>query len=133
MGGRRQLVAAVVIGVLATVGLAACGDGDDEAGGDVERSGLVADDMLRFDPDEFEIELNEEVDFQFVNEDDDRQHNFTISSVFVDEDTALSVDVAPGGETEVRFTVREQPRDGFLTFYCRFHQSEGMAGRIRVR
>ena len=132
MGGRRWGSMAL-LGVIATVGLSACGGGGDDEGESVSRSGVVANDMFRFDPDEFTIDLNEEVEFQLVNEDDDRQHNFSISSVFTDVDSALSVDVPPDDEREVRFTVRERPRDGFLTFFCRFHQSEGMHGRITVR
>jgi plastocyanin len=70
------------------------------------------------------------VAFSFENE-DNREHNFTLTFVFVDPDNFLSVDVPAEQSRTVRFTmVRDRPRDGFLTFYCRFHQQEGMQGRI---
>ncbi|MFN2506897.1 MAG: hypothetical protein ABR540_22240 [Acidimicrobiales bacterium] len=125
-------MATTLIGVTAVLGLSACGDDDDNAA-PCSRD-LVATDMLRFEPDECEITFNQEVSFTLENQDDDREHNFNISSVFTDIQggTALSVDVPANSSREVKFTVRERPRDGFLTFRCRFHESEGMFGRITV-
>ena len=133
MEGRRRLhwLATALVGVVAGVGLGACGDGDDD-GGAGRLAELTATDMLRFDPEEFTVPFDQEYSFTFVNDDDER-HNFTLSHVFVDEDSFVNVDVEPNGTAEVSFTVRERPRDGFLTFYCRYHQSQGMAGRITLR
>ncbi|MFP5317363.1 MAG: cupredoxin domain-containing protein [Acidimicrobiia bacterium] len=128
---RHRLVTAVA-GMVAIVGLGACGGGGDNGGGAGRIGELTATDMLRFDPDEFEVPFEQEVSFTFTNEDNER-HNFTLSHVFVDLDNFVNVDVEPDSSTEVRFTVRERPRDGFLTFYCRYHQSQGMSGRITLR
>ena len=128
----KRWVTTAMIGVIATFGLAACGGGDDD-----EPSlgrGLVAtshDGDPRFDPDEVQVRLNQEVSFSMENE-DDREHNFTLTHVFVDADNFLTVDVPANQSRSIRFTVRDRPRDGFLTFYCRFHQAEGMQGRIQL-
>ena len=135
MGGNRWLRGALfgLVAVVAVFGLGACGGGSDEPD---ELTGVVKvkEDFLRFEPEEGTVELNEETFFTFQNT-DDIEHNFTISSIFTDEPggTALSVDVAPGQSKPVRFTVRERPRDGFITFYCRFHQAEGMHGRLTLK
>jgi plastocyanin len=124
-------MAAALVAVSGSLGLVACGNGDDvppAIGGD-----LIANRFLRFEPDEFSVRLDSQVSFVFENR-DSREHNFSLPYVFVDEFTQLSVDVAGGESAEVRFTVRERPPKGveFLSFYCRFHQSEGMQGKIRV-
>lgn len=132
MEGRKlHWLATAVVGMVAVVGLSACGGGDDDGGG----SGLgelTTTDMLRFEPDELEVPFEREFSFLLRNEDDER-HNFTLSHVFVDEANFVNVDVEANGTAEVSFIVRERPRDGFLTFYCRYHQSQGMSGRITLR
>lgn len=133
MGGKRFLTGALV-GVIAVLGLAACGGGGDDDPEELTGVMKVKEDFLRFEPEEATIEFNEEIFFTFQNT-DDVEHNFTISSIFTDVPggTALSVDVPAGQSKPVRFTVRERPRDGFLTFYCRFHQGEGMAGKLTLK
>lgn len=125
MGAMRWMRVGLV-GVLAVFSMSACGgDGDDD---ESLTSGVVATEMFRFEPDTINVRFNQEAVFTFEN-DDTREHNFT-TSVFVDRDNLVSVDVAPGDDKQVRFTVTERPRDGFLSFYCRFHQNQGMNGRI---
>jgi plastocyanin len=127
---RRQWASIGLITVLAIVGLSGCGgNGDDEEGIDIK-----ATKFLRFDPDELRTSLNRETLYVFQNEDDSREHNITIPFIFVDAELTrpVSVDVPSGQTKDVTFTVRERPRDGFLAFYCRFHQAEGMVGRIRL-
>jgi len=131
-GAWRRLAVAVA-GVVAVGGLSACGGGGDDGGtslpGEVKTTS-----RLRFDPGEFTVRLDRETSFTLVNEDDDREHNFTLTFVFVDADNFVSVDVAPGQTAEVTFTVKERPPAGTtFTFYCRFHQSQGMSGKITVR
>jgi plastocyanin len=92
---------------------------------------LTATNMLRFEPDQFQVPFEREFSLTFTNNDNQR-HNFTLSHVFVDLDNFVNVDVEPGESKLVSFTVRERPRDGFFTFYCRYHQSQGMSGRITL-
>ena len=131
MRARRWLTTAT-IGVIAVMGLAACGDGEDDEAQPINR-GITAVDKagdLRFDPDVVSARLGQEVNFELVNE-DEREHNFTLTFVFTDPDNFVSVDVPARQSRSVRFTMlRDRPRDGFLTFHCRFHQAEGMQGRI---
>jgi len=127
----KHWLAPAVVVLVAIVGLGACGGGDGggSAGGLGE---LTATNMLRYEPDEFEVPFDREFSFTFRNEDNER-HNFTLSQVFVDLDNFVDVDVEPNSSTLVTFTVKERPRDGFLTFYCTYHQSQGMSGRITLR
>jgi plastocyanin len=128
MGARRWAVTALV-GVVVAMGLGGCGGG---SGG--PKADLTATKLLRFDPDHLSVRLNRQVTWTFHNDDKDRQHNFTLSYVFTDptQTQNASVDVGPGQTKDITFTVTERPRAGFLTFYCRFHQADGMNGRITV-
>lgn len=130
----KRWVTTALIGVIATLGLGACGGGEKTPA--LGRTGdLVAKDVdgvPLFEPTEVQVRLNQETRFTFQNQDDKREHNFTLTFVFVDADNFVSVDVPSKQTKDVRFTVKERPRDGFLTFYCRFHQAEGMQGRIKI-
>ncbi len=131
MVSRRWITTALLV-VVVGVGLSACGGGDEEG----PKPDLVATKLLRFEPEELGASFNRQVTWSFKNEDDDRQHNFTLPFVFTDPQTKtqnVSVDVGPGQTVDIVFTVTERPREDFLTFYCRFHQAEGMNGRIRLR
>ncbi len=133
MGGKR-LLTGTLVGVVAVFGLGACGGGGGEEVKELVGVVKVDDQFRRFDPDKATVRLNEETFFTFQNGSSE-EHNFTIASVFTDVPggTALSVDVPAGQSKPVRFTVRERPRDGFITFYCRFHQGEGMHGRLTLK
>jgi len=128
MGARRMVVAGLV-GVLMVVGLGACG-----GGGGGQKADITANKFTRFDPDQLTARLNHQELFTFKNDDSSRQHNFTLSYVFTDASQTqnVSVDVAPGQTKDITFTVTQRPSAGFLTFYCRFHQAEGMSGRIKI-
>jgi plastocyanin len=128
MGARRWIVMTLV-GVVVAVGLSACG-----GGGSSVKADLTATKLLRFNPDHLSVRLNHQVTWTFHNDDKDHQHNFTLSYVFTDatQTQNVSVDVGPGQTKDITFTVTEKPTAGFLTFYCRFHQSDGMNGKITV-
>jgi plastocyanin len=98
------------------------------------KADLTATKLLRFNPDHLSVRLNHQVTWTFHNDDKDHQHNFTLSYVFTDatQTQNVSVDVGPGQTKDITFTVTEKPTAGFLTFYCRFHQSDGMNGKITV-
>ncbi len=125
---RRTVLAGVI--VMMSLGLAACGGGgDDGPTADVR----IADESRRFDPNELEIALNREETFTFLNN-DDSVHNVTIPALSYDEQmNAIDVDIPAGQRAAVRIpAVREVPRDGFFLFYCKYFQTEGMSGRIRI-
>jgi plastocyanin len=49
------------------------------------------------------------------------EHTFTLDSQGIDRD------LQPGDEAEVTVTI---PKSGELSFYCKFHKREGMAGAL---
>jgi plastocyanin len=54
-------------------------------------------------------------------------HNVTIPGF------AIDMDVAPGQTISVKLpAITAAPRDGFYTMYCKYHQSEGEAMRIKI-
>ena len=93
---------------------------------------LTATKDLQFTPNKFSVKFNQEVVFTLRNTDTKNTHNFTISSIFTDPDHFVNVDVPPGQSREVKFTVTQRPAIGYFTFYCRFHQSQGMTGRMTL-
>ena len=117
------------LGLTLTFGMAACGGGgDDELTADV-----TMDDTMRYDPDELEINLNEETTFTFRNK-DDKVHNITVPALSNDiEQNAIEVDVQPGQRGTLKLPkVTTAPRDGFFLFYCKYHQTEGMSGKLKI-
>jgi len=51
------------------------------------------------------------------------KHNFTIEAQHINKD------LQPGDESEVTVTI---PKSGFVSFYCEYHKSSGMAGALAV-
>ena len=128
MRGMARLASLLAV-ALAVVALSACGGG----GGDDEAPGTIkATSNLRFDPESINVRFDRETIFTFQNNDDNRTHNFTLSYVFTDADNFVNVDAKPGEAMEVKFTVKERPAAGFLTYYCTYHQGQGMHGRIKL-
>ena len=124
---------AVVSGLLAltmTFGMAACGGGGDD---DELTADVTMDETMRYDPDELEMNLNEETTFTFLNKDDE-VHNVTVPALSNDiEQNAIEIDVQPGQRGTLKLPkVTTAPRDGFFLFYCKYHQTEGMSGRIKI-
>ena len=117
------------LGLTMAFGMAACGGGD----GDELTADVTMDETMRYDPDELEINLNEETTFTFRNK-DDQVHNITVPALSNDiEQNPIEVDVQPGQRGTLKLpAVTTAPRDGFFLFYCKYHQTEGMSGRIKV-
>jgi len=129
---RRNGGRAVVSGLLSVsmmLGMAACGGG----GGDELTADVTMDDRLRYDPRELEMNLNEETTFTFLNK-DNKVHNITVPALSHDiEQNAIELDVQPGQRGTLRLpSVAQAPRDGFFLFYCKYHQTEGMSGRLKI-
>ena len=129
---RGKWAKTVISGFLAltmTLGMAACGGGDD----DELTADVTMDDTLRYDPADLEINLNEETTFTFRNK-DDTVHNITVPALSNDiEQNAIEVDVQPGQRGTLKLPkVTTAPRDGFFLFYCKYHQTQGMSGKLKI-
>ena len=90
----------------------------------VEDSGKTEVEMddFYFEPTVLEGKPGEKVELELKNE-GDTLHTFTIDSQSVDKE------LGPGEEAEVEVTI---PKSGVVSFYCKFHKSEGMAGALAV-
>lgn len=123
-GSRRTRgILAGLLGLAFVLGLAACGGGGSATG---KKADVTVDKTNRFSPNKVEISLNQEDSFTFLNK-DTKVHNVTVPAF------AIDTDIQPGERVSVKIpAVKEAPRDGFYSFYCKFHQSEGEAGRINI-
>ncbi len=127
MRARKMVLGGLmVVLVLALVGCGG-GGGDDNVLGGAKNADLVVNDKDPFyEPKNLELVLNREVTFTVLNE-GKKVHNITIPGF------AIDMDVAPGQTIDIKLpAVASAPRDGFYSFYCKFHQTEGEAGRINI-
>ncbi len=128
------LRAALVLGVVSALGLAACG-GDDVETGTVNgiaggkptadaREVKVEASNFDFDPDELKIGATEEIALDLVST--DGPHDFAV------EGLGLVNDVTGGEERTQRLRI-DQP--GEYTYFCTLpgHRDGGMSGTIVVR
>src|SRR4029079_12976222 len=74
------------------------------------------------EPTVIEGKPGEKVTLELKNE-GQNEHSFTVDSQGIDKD------VQPGDEAEVTVMI---PKSGVVSFYCKFHKSEGMAGALAV-
>jgi plastocyanin len=126
----RKTVGAGLI-VVTALGLVGCSSSDNDPNADVK---IKREATKRFDPDELRISLNQETSFSFYN-DDTTIHNVTIPAIFTDDkQTAVDVDIPPGQRVSVKIPAQTTaPRDGFFLFFCKYHQTQGMTGRLKVQ
>jgi len=132
---------AVALGLVSMVLVASCGGGDDESseGGTTTIGDVAANDHGTkdvsgesrveveldddyFEPTVLEGKAGERVTLELKNE-GSNEHNLTIDELNIDQD------VEAGDETEVEVTF---PDSGTLTFYCKYHRGQGMAGAFRT-
>jgi plastocyanin len=135
------IAVAIVLGIASIVLVASCGGGDDESSeggtttvGDVSANNHGAKDVsgeskveVELDDDYFEPTVLEgtpgqRITLELKNE-GGSEHNLTIGELMIDQD------VEPGDEAEVEVTF---PDSGILTFFCKYHRGQGMAGAFRV-
>jgi plastocyanin len=90
----------------------------------VEDSGKteVELDDFYFEPTVLTGKPGEKVTLELKNE-GKTEHSFTIASQGIDQV------IEPGDEAEVDVSI---PKSGVVSFYCKFHQSSGMAGALAV-
>jgi plastocyanin len=84
-----------------------------------KRTEVELDDFY-FKPTVLQGKPGEKVELELKNE-GSTEHTFTIDS------QGINKDLGPGEETEVTVMV---PRSGVVSFYCKFHKSQGMAGGL---
>ena len=133
VGKRARLGLAGLLGLVMLVTLTGCGGGGSsdtaKLGGKNQKADITVDkvdSLHQYDPKKIEIQMNKEESFTLLNK-DKIVHNITIP------DFAIDMDVQPGQIITVKIpAVTQKPRDGFFTFYCKYHQAEGEAGRITV-
>ena len=119
----RAITMALVLAAM-VLGLAACGGGSSSNGSSSSESGsgkteLEMDDDY-FEPKTVKGDPGQEITLELKNE-GNAEHNFTLTEQSVDQD------VEAGEEAEVTVTV---PQSGTLTFYCKYHRSQGMEGML---
>jgi plastocyanin len=90
----------------------------------VETSGKteVELDDFYFEPTVLEGKAGQKVELELKNE-GNVEHSFTVESQGIDKD------LEPGDEGEVTVTI---PKSGAISFFCKYHKSEGMAGALAV-
>jgi len=112
-----------LLGLMMLTGLAACGGGGSDSG---KKADVSVDATNRFSPNKVEISRNQEDSVTFLNK-DKVAHNVTIPAF------AIDMDIPAGQRISVKIpAVKDAPRDGFFSFYCKFHQTAGESGRITV-
>jgi plastocyanin len=116
--------------MLLLVTLVGCGGSSDKKnvlGVAKSKADLVVSDKYPFyAPADVSIRLNQEVSFTVYN-DGKEIHNVTIPALTID------MDVNPGQTITVKLpAVSAAPRDGFFTMYCKYHQFQGEATKIKI-
>jgi plastocyanin len=129
VGKRAKGAVSGLVGLAMVFGMAACGGGGDDG----PTADVTMDSTLRYDPSTLEINLNEENTFTFLNK-DNKVHNITVPGMSNDNDqNAIEIDVQPGQRGTLKLPkVTTAPRDGFFLFYCKYHQTQGMSGRLKI-
>ncbi|MDQ6725993.1 MAG: cupredoxin domain-containing protein [Actinomycetota bacterium] len=123
VGKRTRTVMTGLLGLVMLLGLTGCGGSSSATG---KRADVTVDSTNRFTPNTVEISLNHEDSFTFLNK-DKIVHNVTIP------DFAIDMDIQPGQRIDVKIpSISTVPRDGFISFYCKYHQSQGESGRINI-
>jgi plastocyanin len=111
------------------------GSGSGGGGGQINAAGVQANDHgsksasgetkvelddYYFEPTVLKGQPGQKVTLELENE-GSIEHNFTVDSLGVDKD------LEPGKEAKVTVTI---PKSGAISFYCKYHKSEGMAGAL---
>lgn len=124
VGKRARVALTGILGLVMLMGLSGCGGGGSTPTG--KKADVTVDSTNRFTPDRLQIALNRDDTFTFLNK-DSKVHNVTVPGF------AIDIDIPPGQRVDVKIpAVNAAPRDGFYSFYCKYHQSDGESGRINI-
>jgi len=111
------------------------GSGSGEGGGKINAAGVQANDHgsksasgetkvelddYYFEPTVLKGSPGQKITLELENE-GSIEHNFTIASQGIDKD------LEAGEDAKVTVTI---PKSGALSFYCKYHKSQGMAGAL---
>jgi plastocyanin len=111
------------------------GSGSGEGGGQINAAGVQANDHgsksasgetkvelddYYFEPTVLKGSPGQKVTLELENE-GSAEHTFTVDAQGVDQE------LQPGDEAKVTVTI---PKSGAISFYCKFHKDEGMAGAL---
>jgi plastocyanin len=131
----RAITLALLLTALA-VGAAACGGGSNGGGSSYGSGGSGSDTTSASGSGKTELELDDNyfkpatvkgapgdsITLELKNE-GMVEHNFSLSDQGIDQD------VEPGEEAEVDVTI---PQSGSVSFFCKYHKSEGMTGTLEA-
>jgi plastocyanin len=126
---RAIILALLLFG--AALGLAACGGYGSSSNSNSNSSSTSSSgsgktevelDDYYFKPKTIEGDPGKKITLELKNE-GNTEHNFSL------DEQSVSTDVAAGDEAEVTVTV---PKSGTLTFYCKYHRSQGMTGTLQA-
>ena len=122
---RRLAIASIALVLM--LAAAACGGGsgsnsNTSSESSASSSGKIEVEMddYYFDPKVIKGKPGDTVTLELKNE-GSVDHNFELESQGVDQD------VSAGSEAEVDVTI---PESGSVEFYCKFHESQGMEGKL---
>jgi plastocyanin len=118
----RAVVPAVLLAVVVPLSLAACGKDDKSSAAKSSGGKKVEAYDFRFDPKTLSAKVGQKMTLTVANE-GTTEHNFSITSLHVDQD------VEKGKDATVSFT---PTRGGTLQFFCEYHRGRGMTGTIDV-
>lgn len=125
MRARKMVLGGLLVVLL--FGLVGCGsdsDDDNVLGSAGSADLVINDDFPFYDNKTLKFPRGREVTFTVLNDGKDL-HNITIPGFTID------TDVQPGQTIDVKVpATNEAPRDGFWLMYCKYHQSQGEAGRL---
>jgi len=143
---RALMFAAMTLAVLAVAGCGGYGGGGSKAsstsegsggggGGKINAAGVQANDHgsksasgetkvelddYYFEPTVLKGSPGQKITLELENE-GSAEHTFTVDAQGVDQE------LQPGDEAKVTVTI---PKSGAISFYCKFHKDEGMAGAL---
>src|SRR3954447_13823912 len=142
---RALMFAAMTLAVVAAAGCGGYGGGAKASstsegsggggGGEINAAGVQANnhgsksasgetkvelDDYYFEPTVLKGSPGQKITLELENE-GSAEHSFTVDAQGIDKE------LQPGDETKVKVTI---PKSGAVSFYCKFHKNEGMAGAL---
>ena len=120
MSGKRAVVG-LLVGAMVVVGGAACGKSKSSSSGTTTLEAYAS--PFRFEPRAINAKVGQPIKISVENK-SNVEHNFSVRTL------SVSKDIEKGKTVDVpAFT---PTRAETLTFFCKYHESQGMTGTINV-